>query len=322
MSTTPSSSNVLDHSGGLVQTMRRHPVISFFVLAYAIPWALWIPVLVLHLPTFDPSTHAPTLYILAGIAIGVTGSAFLMTAVTQGKAGVLRLLRRFVLWRVGWQWYAVAILMIPITEVLIGLVLPGGQDALRAFSPAALLAYPAAYLSHFYFGPLFEEAGWRGFALPRLQHRYGPLVGTLILGFFWGVWHLFLYLPIFLEGGDFVGGLVSSGSFVLLTIGLSYVFTWLFNNTQGSLLLAILLHGSVDGTATYLQVLAERHLLSATAAANIVGLGNTLAPIALGLLLIVFTRGRLSYERYQHEAEQLDLAPSLEQKPASPGAAV
>src|SRR5438552_4107923 len=51
-------------AGGLVQAMRRHPVVSFFVLAYAISWVLWIPVLVFHWPTFDPSTHAPSLYIL------------------------------------------------------------------------------------------------------------------------------------------------------------------------------------------------------------------------------------------------------------------
>jgi membrane protease YdiL (CAAX protease family) len=300
------------NAGGLVQTMRRHPLISFFLLAYAVAWVLWLPVVYLHLPVFSERSHAPAIYILPGIALGVTGSAFLMTALTQGKAGVRRLLQRYVLWRVGWQWYAVAILAIPLTEVLIGLVLPGGQDALRAFSLAALLLYPLAYLSHFYFGPLFEEGGWRGFALPRLQHRFGPLLGTLILGFLWGVWHFFVYLPLWLQEGGVVGGLLSAGAFVLSTMAMSIIFTWVLNNTKGSLLLASLLHGSIDGTSTYLQVLAQRHLLSATAAANSIGLGNLLACLVLALLLIVFTRGRLSYQRYQHEAEFLDLHPSEE----------
>jgi uncharacterized protein len=316
MSTSPAV------SGGLVQTIHRHPVVSFFILAYAVSWGLWIPMMLLHLPMTSELSHTPTIYILPGIALGVTGSAFLMTALTQGKAGVLRLLHRFVLWRVGLQWYAIAILGIPLIEVLIGFVLPGGQDALRAFSPASLLLYPVAYISHFYFGPLFEEAGWRGFALPRLQQQLGPLVGTLILGFFWGVWHLPVYLPQWVQEAGVAVGLLSFGTFVLSVMAMSFIFTWVFNNTQGSLLLAILLHGSIDGTSTYIQVLADRHLLSATAAANILQLGFILGCIVLALLLIVFTRGRLSYQRYQQEAESLDLPPSMEQKPAPPETAV
>jgi uncharacterized protein len=322
MRTSSSSAPLVTRPGGLVQTMRRHPVVSFFILTYAVSWGLWLPMLLWHLPLTSERSHTPTLYILPGIALGVTGSAFLMTALTQGKAGVLRLWHRFVLWRVGLQWYAMAILGMPLIEVLIGLVLPGGQDALGALSPAALRWYPAAYVSHFYFGPLWEEAGWRGFALPRLQQQRGPLVGTLILGFFWGVWHLPVYLPLDIQAAGVVGGLLSSGFFVLTVMAMSFIFTWLFNNTKGSLLLAILLHGSIDGTATYIQTLADRQLLSATAAANIVDLGLTLGCLVLALLLIVCTRGRLSYQRYQQEAESFDLPPCMAQQPAPPGAAV
>jgi hypothetical protein len=124
-------------SGGLVQTMRRHPVVSFFLLTYAVSWSLWIPMLLLHLPMTSELSHTPTIYLLPGIALGVTGSAFLMTALTQGKAGVLRLLQRFVLWRVGWQWYAFAILGIPLIEVLIGFVLPGGSGCLARIFPCS-----------------------------------------------------------------------------------------------------------------------------------------------------------------------------------------
>jgi uncharacterized protein len=102
------------------------------------------------------STQAPSLYILPGIAIGVTGSAFLMTAVTQGKAGIRRLLQRLMWWRLGPRWFAVAVLLIPLSEVLVAVAL-GSPDALRALTPAALPLYPAAYLSHFFFGPLSKN---------------------------------------------------------------------------------------------------------------------------------------------------------------------
>ena len=309
-SSSPSSSSPLPvYSGGIVQTMRKHPLVSFFVLAYAITWALWLPLVFLQLPTFDNATHAPNLYFLPGVVLGVTGSAFLMTAITQGKAGVLRLLRRYIMWRSSWWWYAVAILMIPVTLVLIGFAFPGGQGALQAFYPASLLLYPLAYASHFYFGPLFEEVGWRGFALPRLQKLRGPFLGTLILGFLWGMWHLPIYILADFQDG-FVNGVLNFGIFVVLTMAMAFIFTWLFNNTKGSLLFCILLHGSIDGTETFIQVLVERHLLSVSAAFNILQIGFPLAVIGWAVILIIFTRGRLGYRHYQQEAEALDLAPA------------
>lgn len=305
MSSSAPRGRLLDRVG---QTLRNKPLVSFFVLAYVVSWLLWIPVLLLGLPVFSEATHAPSLYILPGIAIGVTGSAFLMTAVTQGKAGIRRLLQRLAWWRVGLQWFAVAVLLIPLSEVLVAVAL-GSPDALRALSPAALLLYPAAYISHFFFGPLFEESGWRGFALPRMQHRFGPLRGTLLLGLLWSTWHFFLYVPVWFQAGV-AGGLAGLGSFVVTTTAMTFIFTWLFNNTKASLLLSILLHGSVDGTATYMQVLADKGVISETAAANSLSLGMLIACVVWAVLLTALSRGDLSYQRYRDEAERLDLGPS------------
>jgi membrane protease YdiL (CAAX protease family) len=311
MSKASKSASQVALSGRLVQIMRRHPLVSFFVLTYGVTWLLWSPVLFLNLPPFNPATHAPALYVLPGIGIGVTGSAFLMIAVTQGRAGVHRFLQRLVWWRVGLQWYAVAVLLIPLTEILIAVAL-GSPDALGAISPAALLLYPAAYAAHFFFGPLFEESGWRGFALPRMQHRYGPLLGTLLLGLLWSAWHFFLYVPVWFQSGSIVDGLMGTGIFVATTTSMTFIFTWLFNNTQASLLLSILLHGSVDGTATYMQVLADKGIISADAAGNSIGLGVLIGCVIWALLLVVITRGHLSYQRYHREAERIDLRPSME----------
>ncbi|MDV3003025.1 MAG: hypothetical protein N5P05_004680 (plasmid) [Chroococcopsis gigantea SAG 12.99] len=292
--------------GRIMQILRRYPLRSFFVLAYAVTWLLWSPVVFLKLPAFNPATHAPFLYVMPGIAIGVTSVAFLMTVVTQGKAGPRRLLQRLTWWRVGLQWYAVAILLIPLTEILVAVAL-GSPDALNALSPAALMLYPKAYAAHFIFGPLFEESGWRGFALPRMQQRFGPLVGTLLLGILWSAWHFFLYVPVWFGAGNMSEGLVDTGIFVVMTTSMTFIFTWLFNNTGASLLLSILLHGSVDGTATYMQILGDKGIISADAVNNSISLGLLIACVVLAVILTIGTKGSLSYRRYHRGAEALDL---------------
>jgi membrane protease YdiL (CAAX protease family) len=292
-----------------LEILRRHPITSYFVIAYAVTWLFHIPVVLLGLPISNPETHAPSLYILPGIAIGVTGTAFFMTAVTQGKPGVRRLLQRLTTWRVGLRWWAVAVLLIPATGIVIASLL-GTPDAVRAFAPAALIFYPAAYAAHFIFGPLFEETGWRGFALPRMQQRFGPLKATIFLGLLWSAWHFGLYVPMWFGSGDFTSGIIQLGMFVVFTTSMTFLFTWLSNNTRASLLLCILLHGSVDGSITYLQVLADKGIISAEASATVIALGMLIACVAGALVLTVFTRGKLSYLRYQREAEALDLPPS------------
>lgn len=292
-----------------MKQLRAHPLASFFVLAYTISWLLWTPVVVAGLPNFSADTHAPSLYVLPGIAIGVTGSAFLMTAVTQGKAGVRRLVQRLLWWRVGLQWFAVAVLLIPVGEIVASAAL-GNPDALRALTPSALMFYPAAYVSHFFFGPLFEESGWRGFALPRIQGRFGPFRGTLLLGLLWSGWHFFLYLPASLAGGAGVAAL-DLGVFTVSTTAMTFIFTWLSNNTKASLLLAILLHGSVDGTATYVQVLADKGVISHNAATTSTGLGMLITCVLAAVVLIAATRGGLSYRTYRDQAEALDLPTSV-----------
>lgn len=274
-----------------VRILRHRPLTSFFVLAYLVSSILWIPVLTLGLPVFSPTTHTPSLWVLPGIAVGVTGSALLMTAVTEGADGIRRLLRRIGGWRVGLRWYAVAILLIPVSEVLMAAALDG-RDALRALTPSALLLYPAAYLAHFCFGPLFEETGWRGFALPRLQGRFGPLRASLVLGLLWSGWHFFLYVPVWFSAGP-VDGTIGVAMFTVSTVAMTFIFTWLANNTRASVLLAMLLHGSVDGTATYLQLLGDRGVITAETAEFAVQFGLLIACALWALVLTVVTRGRL-----------------------------
>src|SRR5262249_30397570 len=157
-------------------------------------------------------------------------------------------------WRVGVQWYLVAVIGVAVLMFLSFVVVPG---ALANFVAPDWSLVPL-WLSSFFVvlflppaGPLLEEGGWRGFALPRLQRLYGPVVGTFILGVLWGLWHLQLFLgPLAMTSPDatFVSVVIS---FVLFTIGVtavSVVMTWIFNNSGGSVLLAVLAHAAFDGS--------------------------------------------------------------------------
>ena len=98
--------------------------------------------------------------------------------------------------------------------------------------------------------------------------------------------------------------------FIGFTTTVSVVFTWLSNNTRASLLLVMLLHGSINGTATYVQVLADRGVISAESAQLNVGLGALFASTLVAALIVWLTHRRLSYPRYRYEAEHFDVRPS------------
>ena len=227
-------------------------------------------------------------------------------------------MQRLTWWRVAPQWFAVAVLVIPLSEVVVAVALSAVPDALRALTPAALLLYPAAYLSHFFFGPLFEESGWRGSRSPACGISSGPVRGSLLLGLLWMGWHLLCTGRHGFEYGIMGGGAAGAGFFVTGT-ALSFIFTWLSNNTKAGLLLAILLHGSVDGTATYMQVLVPcgegRDLQAAGFQQHSTRPADRLCRIGM-LLTVVETGGSLSYQRYPDEAEQLDLDRRTVQQPA------
>jgi uncharacterized protein len=159
--------------------------------------------------------------------------------------------------------------------------------------PSYLLSYLATFaLVVVLGGPLFEEIGWRGFALPRMEPLHGPLLASVILGLLWALWHL----PEFLvpswatsSGAASLGGKIL---FALTAIMFSIVTTWVFNNTKASVLLAILVHASIDAFTIPLGAMfPARALSSAIPFTGVVAFG------VVAVVLIVVTRGRLSYER-------------------------
>src|SRR4029453_10724297 len=159
-------------SGGLFEALRRHPLIGYFGLAYGFTWIYVLLLLIRPGLPFIPAIIAPT------------AAALIMTAVTGGRAGIGQLLRYLVRWRVGISWYLFVLVGIPLVYLLGAIVVAGGRlaDAPRSLLLRLAQSYPIGFAFTFFTGgPLFEEPGWRGFALPRLQQRYRAPVGSLIL---------------------------------------------------------------------------------------------------------------------------------------------
>ncbi len=260
----------------LTSVMRRHPIMAFFALAYGVSWAM---LLVLY-----GLLGLPAAVVILLQTLGPTVAALVMAGMLDGPAGRRRLLARIRIWRVARRWYAFALVGIPAACVLAAIVLPG---ALIGLGDASVVRPAIEFLVYmavgFFSGPLFEEPGWRGFALPRMQASMGALRATLVLGALWAAWHLPQYLVP--EWADENGGLdpVLIVAFLIMVVAIAPVMTWLFNRTHGSLLLVMLAHASINAA------LAAFVVASSALAVGLLALGS------LSVVLIVATRGRLGY---------------------------
>jgi membrane protease YdiL (CAAX protease family) len=144
-----------------------------------------------------------------------------------------------------------------------------------------------------------EEPGWRGFALPRIQERYGPLWGSLLLGALWGVWHLPLWLWIPGHSGARSGllgiGVPFLGWFAFI-VAFAVLITWVFNHTHGSVLLAGLFHASHNATQdTFAVSLFPALFPPEVAAIAAIPTVSEAGVVLVAIVVVVFTRGRLGY---------------------------
>lgn len=221
---------------------RKAQIIAFFVLAFVISWTLWTPAALLG--GSEPSSLTLVLVLVGSFS--PTLAAVLLTAVHEGEPGLKRLLDRLFAWRVGARWYLVVLVGTAIVGLLTMILHSLVRGPALTFSPVVpWFVLPFAFLIGLLFGgPLNEEVGWRGYALPRFQADWGALFSSLVLGVLWGLWHL----PVF-----FVAEASQSEMpflpFMLWVIALSILFTWVYNGTGGSLLLAVLAHGATNFVA-------------------------------------------------------------------------
>ena len=300
---------VVSAPGKLQQFLQHYPLVCYFVMAYGFSWLAWLPYVLSQGKVGFLLAILSQFALLPGLYLGPFMAGFLMTAATEGKPGVRRLLRRFVLWRVNWRWYLFALVGIPVLLFLGYLAVPGAAAVLHNPFPQLVLVYPLLLIVEIFTSGLGEETGWRGFALPRLQTRYGALWGTLILGVLWGCWHL----PLFLTAWGHGSGWLDVVSFILTTIGTAIIITWVFNHTRGSLLLAILIHASLDafGSTMVATNLFDIHWMFQTQwMQQNSTLGQVIGFVVFPLVLILVTRGRLGYQRTLSSSDEASLLKS------------
>ena len=233
----------------------RHPALTYYALVFAISWGL---ILIVVGPSGFPGTSEEVErlmpYAILAFVVGPALAGPLLTGFVYGRTGLREFRSRLLKWRVTGCWYAVALLTAPLlmTTVLLALSLFSRQFVPGIFtsdekSTLLLVGIATALVAGF-----FEELGWTGFAIPRLRQHHGVLSTGLIAGVLWAAWHLLVYLW---TSGTLSGPLSFAGylldAFLFLTL-FRVLMVWVYDRT-GSLLVAMLMHGSLTASARILM---------------------------------------------------------------------
>ena len=223
----------------VTSAVKQHPVAIFLGGSVVLGWVVTIlAAQFASNPALLPIIAIPISYVpavLALIALRVAGSS--------DERSAFR--RRLTTFRVGWAWYAAALLVGPLVHVS-GVAIATLTGGSFPFHPAM-----AALLPLFLITNLGEEIGWRGYALPKLQERYGQLASALIIGVVWAAFH---WLAL-LANPDSPFAYVAIGSAML--VALSVIMSFVFNNSRQSVPVVVLLHAMYDTVSIGVVPLGE-----------------------------------------------------------------
>lgn len=214
----------------MVSVVKRHPLVTFFVLAYGLSWGNYI------LSATWP--NIPFLF-----PYGPLLAALIVASIACGGDGRKDILRRCLRWHIGLKWYAVALFLpiaIALTAVSLNVLLGAPMPTAAQLGPwySLFLLFPVAMID----APLGEEPGWRGYALPRFPASRSPLENTLILGVLLAGWHL----PLALAEGSI------AAPYLIATIASAVMTNWVYYNAHESALLAILYHTAANTMGLYI----------------------------------------------------------------------
>ncbi|MFW9924448.1 MAG: CPBP family intramembrane glutamic endopeptidase [Candidatus Thorarchaeota archaeon] len=245
------------------ESLKKIDIILFLSLCYLFVMLIAIFHNIWDIPFFAFVTEEGFVYenvTIAGFflwffyAFSPTISAIIITAIVNGKDVLKKLLKGYLIWRVNWKWYIAAFLLL-LAPLLGGIIFyfigtpPGFNQNLTAGSITYLVFFGLAS------GPLSEELGWRGFLLPKFQKHFNATLSSIFLGLFWFAWHIPLY---FIPGTsqNLSSNIIGISIYFVLVMSISIILTWLYNNSNGSLIITILGHFCFNfGSALVITIL-------------------------------------------------------------------
>jgi hypothetical protein len=214
----------------ITSVIKRHPLVTFFVLAYSISWGFYV--------LSATWSGFPLLFPFGSIL-----AALIVASITRGRDGLKDLLSRCLRWRVGLRWYVAALFVpaaIALAVVALNILLGAPMPTAAQLGPwySLFWLFPLAMID----APLQENSGWHGYAMPRFPARRSPLANTLILGVLLAGWHA----PLVLTEGSI------AAPYLITTVLSAVVTNWVYYNARESALLAILYHTAANTMGLYL----------------------------------------------------------------------
>jgi membrane protease YdiL (CAAX protease family) len=270
------------NESGFKSFVKRNPLLSMYLIMFVLAWSVMIPQS-LYSQGLLSAPLPMWLELLTGWAPAI--AAIVVTSIVAGRAGVRELLGRLRVWRVGVQWYLVAFFLLAAIilggiglHVLFGGVLPvipaAGASAINIALSFVILIVAGVLINT-------EEIAWRGFALPRLQAKYGVLIACILLA----IPEAALHLPLFFVKENPFYQTVGIAWFSAFSIAMVFIYTFVFNKSKGSLLIVTFLHASQNAWANLLSDNTARPFQFTVALAWMIAIA-----------LIFLTKGQLGYE--------------------------
>lgn len=238
--------------GYKAKTFETRNLAFFLLIAFGWSWIWWALFIfgILKMPAgigtpeVDFGSTGPFMLVIALTPYGPTIAGFVMAVMTEGKPGVKALWGRFWNRNVSFKWLLVILLFSPVLRLVANLVsrtLDGQVYPFLTYPNQPWMFIPPFIANTLINGGMSEEFGWRGYVLPRFQARWNALTSSIVLGAIWASWHI----PLWFVPGD-PHNQRNFWEWVGFLIVFSILMTWIFNNTKGSVLAAILFHSMAN----------------------------------------------------------------------------